>query len=371
MGFSSLNLHSDLVTRAKALGFTHPTPIQIQAIPVALEKRDIIGLAQTGTGKTAAFILPIVQLIAAAPRKRGVSALILAPTRELAEQIHEVAVTFGRELQVTSTPIFGGVNINSQIVQLRRGVDIVVACPGRLLDHVGRRTINLSTIDTLVLDEADQMLDMGFFPTIKKITALLPTQRQTLLFSATMPAEIEKLTRNIQKNPVKIQVDRREVTTQISHSLYPVQQNRKMELLQHIIQKENSFSTLVFTRTKYRARQLAEKLIKTGLKATSLHGNLSINQRRNAVDGFKKGNYRILVATDIAACGIDISGISHVINFDVPVTPEIYIHRIGRTGRAAETGVAYTFASNEKMSVINQIERVLKSKLPINKHSFN
>ena len=371
MSFDSLHLHSDLAKRVKELGYTAPTPIQNQAIPVVLQKKDIIGLAQTGTGKTAAFLLPIIQHIIEAPRTRGIKALILAPTRELAEQIHEVAVSFGRDLQVHSTAIYGGVNINGQINQLKRGVDIVVATPGRLQDHLGRQTINLSSVEFFVLDEADQMLDMGFFPAIKKINASLPQQRQTLLFSATMPPEIEKLTKSIQKNPVKIQVDRREATTQVAHSLFPVQQNRKIELLQHIIEQENSFSTLVFARTKHRARQLAEKLARTGLKATSLHGNLSINQRRNAVEGFKTGRYHILVATDIAARGIDISGISHVINYDVPVTPEIYIHRIGRTGRAAETGVAYTFASNDEMSAITQIERVIKSKLPVNKHSFN
>ena len=370
MSFEELNLNADLIKRTGELGFKTPTPIQTQAIPLALEGKDLIGLAQTGTGKTAAFILPIIQNILKAPRSREIKALILAPTRELAEQINEVAVLFSRNLQIKSTTIFGGVNINSQINQLKRGVDIVVACPGRLLDHMDRKTVNLSGIEMLVLDEADQMLDMGFFPAIRKITAALPRERQTLLFSATMPAEIEKLTKNIQNNPERIEVGKRDVTTQVAHSIYPIQQNRKSELLHHIIQKENSFSTLVFTRTKHRARQLAEKLSKTGLKATSLHGNLSINQRRHAVEGFKKGTYNILVATDIAARGIDISGISHVINYDVPVTPEIYIHRIGRTGRAAETGVAYTFASSDEMTAVNQIEKILKSKLPVNKHSF-
>ncbi|MES0488912.1 MAG: DEAD/DEAH box helicase [Leptospirales bacterium] len=370
MGFNSLNLHSKLAARAETLGFKAPTPIQLAAIPVALKKTDIIGLAQTGTGKTAAFILPILQNIITSPRKPGIKALIIAPTRELAEQINEVAISFGGELKVRSVSIFGGVNINTQVKELRRGVDIVVACPGRLLDHINRKTINLSTVETLVLDEADQMLDMGFFPDIKKITGKLPRQRQTLLFSATMPSAIEKLTQSIQQNPVKIQVDRREPTTQVEHSMYPVQQHRKKDLLQYVIKKENSFSTLVFTRTKHRAKQLAQKLSKTGHKATSLHGNLSISQRRHAVEGFKKGKYHILVATDIAARGIDISGISHVINYDVPVTPETYIHRIGRTGRAAETGVAYTFASNEEMGAVSQIEKILKSKLPVNKHSF-
>ncbi len=371
MGFNSLNLNSDLTTRANTLGFKEPTPIQLQAIPIILEKRDVIGLAQTGTGKTAAFVLPILHHIITSKKKQGVKALILTPTRELAEQIHKVADTFGRKLQVRSLPIFGGVNMARQIEQLDKGVDIVVACPGRLLDLMNRNFINLSNLETLVLDEADQMLDMGFFPDIKKITAAIPRKRQTLLFSATMPSEIEKLQKNILNNPLKVQVDRREATKQVAHSIYPVPEKRKPELLQHIIETENSFSTLIFTRTKHRAKNLAQKLAKTGLKATSLHGNLSINQRRNAVEGFKKGKYHILVATDIASRGIDISGISHVINYDVPVTPEIYIHRIGRTGRAAETGIAYTFAGREEMGAIAQIEKILKSKLPINQHNFN
>jgi ATP-dependent RNA helicase RhlE len=357
MSFHSLKLHSDLTARANALGFKDPTPIQVNAIPAALSGKDIIGLAQTGTGKTAAFILPILHNILISPEKRGIQALILTPTRELAEQIHKVAESFGRKLNVRSIPVFGGVSINRQIDQLEKGIDIIVACPGRLLDLMNRKSVDLSKIEILVLDEADQMLDMGFFPGIKKITAALPRERQTLLFSATMPAEIEKLQKHIMKKPLKIQVDRREATKQVAHSLYPVAEKRKSELLQHIIETEKSFSTLVFTRTKHRAKSLAQRLAKTGLKATSLHGNLSINQRRNAVEGFKKGKYHILIATDIASRGIDISGISHVINYDVPVTPEIYIHRIGRTGRAAQSGIAYTFAGNEEMGAVAQIER--------------
>lgn len=371
MGFNSLNLHTDLIARANALGFKEPTPIQLQAIPAALQRKHIIGLAQTGTGKTAAFVLPILHHILVSREKRGGQALILTPTRELAEQINNVADSFGRNLGIRSVSVFGGVNINRQIEQLQKGVDIIVACPGRLLDLMNRRSVDLSKIETLVIDEADQMLDMGFFPGIKKITAALSRERQTHLFSATMPGEIEKLQKHVLKNPLKIQVDRREATKKVSHSLYPVPERRKSDLLQHIIETEKSFSTLIFTRTKHRAKSLAQKLTKTGLKATSLHGNLSINQRRNAVEGFKKGKYHILVATDIASRGIDISGISHVINYDVPVTPEIYIHRIGRTGRAAESGIAYTFAGNDEMGAVAQIEKVLKSKLPVNQHNFN
>jgi ATP-dependent RNA helicase RhlE len=370
MGFNSLDLHPEIVKQLKEQGFENPTPIQTQAIPELLNNKDVIGLAQTGTGKTAAFMLPILHQIISGPRNRNIKALIIAPTRELAEQIHEVAVLFGRSLNITSASIFGGVSISGQIRQLERGVDIVVACPGRLLDHINRKTIKLSGIQMLVLDEADQMLDMGFFPNIKKITSFLPENRQTLLFSATMPKEIEALTKTIQRNPVKVQVGRVEAAKQVAHSVFEVKHGRKTELLQHLIEKENSFSTLVFTRTKHRAKSLALKLSKYGAKVTSLHGNLSVNQRRNAIDGFKTGKYHILVATDIAARGIDISGISHVINYDVPVTPEIYIHRIGRTGRAAQTGVAYTFADNEEMRAIAQIEKVLKNKLPVNSHAF-
>lgn len=370
MNFHSLNLHSDLSTRAEALGWNTPTPIQLQAIPSAIDRKDMIGLARTGSGKTAAFILPILHRILTTPRSKGIRALILAPTRELADQICEVAVAFGRDLDIRCAAIYGGVNLNKQIHELRKRIDLVVACPGRLLDHLGRLTIDLSNVETVVLDEADQMLDMGFFPDIKKIITFLPRQRQTLLFSATMPGAIEALTRSIQNHPIRIQVDRQEATKQVAHSLYTVQQNRKMELLKHVIEQDDPFSTLVFTRTKHRAKQLALKLSKTGFKVASLHGNLSVNRRKEAIDGFKKGEYQILVATDIAARGIDISGISHVINFDVPVTPEIYIHRIGRTGRAAQTGTACTFASHEEMEAIYKIEKVLKSKLPVNSHRF-
>ncbi|MDH5717753.1 MAG: DEAD/DEAH box helicase [Spirochaetia bacterium] len=374
MSFFSLELHNELLTRVEKLGFVHPTPIQKQAIPVILQGRDITGIAQTGTGKTAAFILPILHkniILQNKGEKKVIKALIVAPTRELAEQIHEVIITFGSGLGIRSSAIFGGMNINNQIKELNKGVDIVVGCPGRLLDHLARKTIDLSKVETYVLDEADQMLDMGFLPDIKKITSRLPHKRQTLLFSATMPTQIQKLTKTIQIDPKQIEIRKSEAATQVTHSMYTIDQNRKPELLKHIITNENSFSTLVFTRTKYRAKILASKLAKGGLNATALHGNLSINQRRNAVDGFKKGKYQIMVATDIAARGIDISSISHVVNFDVPDTPETYIHRIGRTGRAAKTGIAYTFADRTEMKAIYQIEKLLKKKIMINSHDFN
>lgn len=338
-----------------------------------MQRHDITGIAQTGTGKTAAFVLPILHSLIVSPRKRekrAIKALVIAPTRELAEQIHEVVIAFGSTSGIRSTAIFGGVNINRQLQELNKGVDVVVGCPGRLLDHLARKTIDLSKVETYVLDEADQMFDMGFLPDIKKITSRLPLKRQTLLFSATMPDQIQKLTKTIQIKPKQVEVGKSEATKQVAHSLYTIDQRQKPDLLKYIIGNENSYSTLVFTRTKHRAKNLAQKLAKGGLNATALHGNLSVNQRRNAIDGFKKGKYQVMVATDIAARGIDISTISHVINFDVPQTPETYIHRIGRTGRAAKTGVAYTFVDKSEMKSIYLIEKLLKKKISKNNHSF-
>jgi len=373
MGFSSLGLHKDLLTRVEKLGFDQPTPIQKQAIPLVLQHQDVTGIAQTGTGKTAAFVLPILHSLISSnqgEKKRSVRALIIAPTRELAEQIQKVVIDFGAGSGIRSTTIFGGVSINRQISDLQKGVDVVVGCPGRLLDHINRQTMNLSSVEHYVLDEADQMFDMGFLPDIKKITSRLPDQRQTLLFSATMPGQIQNLTKAIQKKPVQVEVSRSEATKQVTHSLYRIEQSRKPDLLRSIIAKEGSYSTLVFTRTKHRAKNLALKLAKGGMNATALHGNLSVNQRRNALEGFKKGKYQIMVATDIAARGIDISTISHVINYDVPDTPETYIHRIGRTGRAANTGVAFTFVDKAEMSAIAQIEKLLRKKILVNVHDF-
>jgi len=372
MNFSSLKLHNDIVAQTKSLGYKQPTPIQQQAIPALLNKKDIIGLAQTGTGKTLAFLLPIIHhLIITSEQSHKIKVLILAPTRELAEQIHLVTQKFAKKHNINSVAIFGGVKISKQISQLKQGVDIVVACPGRLMDLLERKTIKLGNLQTLVLDEADQMLDMGFLPDIKKIISLIPKQRQTLLFSATMPIEIEKLGKQILKQPQKIQVDKREVTSQVVHSLYLIEEVEKINLLLHLINNESFYSMLVFTRTKTRAITLCQKLAKENkVKATALHGDLSISKRRRAVEDFKKGKFHVLVATDIAARGIDISDISHVINYDVPITPEFYIHRIGRTGRANQTGVAYTFASNKEMILIKQIEKELKKKISLVKHNF-
>lgn len=370
MSFNSLNLSVGLTDRIRVLGFDRATPIQAKAIPLVLENRDILGLAQTGTGKTAAFILPILQKISENQMRKGIQALIVVPTRELAEQIEEATNSFGRNLPVRCLSLFGGVKIDNQIKRLQHQVDLVIACPGRLLDHINRKTIDLSTIKTLVLDEADQMLDMGFLKDIKKIIEVIPEKRQTLLFSATMPREIERFAKNIQRSPKRIQIEKQKVNRQIDHALYKVKNENKKALLKDVIKKAESSSMLVFTRTKHKARQLSKTLAKAGFKATALHGNLNINQRRKAVQGFKEKRFDVLVATDIAARGIDIKNISHVINFDVPTTSETYIHRLGRTGRAQKTGKALTFASNEEMKYIKQIEQKIKSRLPITEYSL-
>jgi ATP-dependent RNA helicase RhlE len=319
---------------------------------------DVMGLAQTGTGKTAAFGLPILNSLAAG--KRGeVRALIIAPTRELAEQIHESIETLGKKTGLKSVTVYGGVNINPQINKLKRGVDIVVACPGRLLDHIGQGTIKLSKLEVLVLDEADHMFDMGFLPDIRRILKSIPAKRQTLLFSATMPPEIKKLAHDILNKPETIQVDNTAAAVTVSHALYPVAQHLKTKLLMELLRHTDTESVLIFTRTKHRAKRLGEQLEKTGYKAASLQGNLSQNRRQAALNGFRDGTYQILVATDIAARGIDVSQVSHVINYDIPDTPEAYVHRIGRTGRAAKTGDAFTMITNEDRQMVSTIERKL------------
>jgi ATP-dependent RNA helicase RhlE len=320
--------------------------------------RDVMGLAQTGTGKTAAFALPILQRLQPGPRGK-VRALVVAPTRELAEQINAAFATYGKETQLTSTTIYGGVGVNPQIAALRRGVDIVVACPGRLLDHIGQGNIDLSHLEVLVLDEADQMFDMGFLPDIRRILKAVPKTRQTLLFSATMPEAIRGLAGETLTSPVTVQVDRVAPAVTVSHALYPVDQHLKTALLLGLLQHTDTESVLVFTRTKHRAKRLDEQLQKAGFRAASLQGNLSQNRRQAALDGFRDGSFQILVATDIAARGIDVSQISHVINYDIPDTPEAYIHRIGRTGRAARTGDAFTLVTGEDTAMVRAIEKVL------------
>ena len=362
MEFNSFNFHPKIAAGINAAGYTTPTPIQAQAIPPVMQGRDVMGLAQTGTGKTAAFALPILQRLMEGERGR-IRALIVAPTRELAEQINESIIALGAQTNVRSMTVYGGVSINPQIQKLRRGVDIVVACPGRLLDHIGQGTINLSHVEIIVLDEADRMFDMGFLPDIRRIIKQIPRERQTLLFSATMPKEILRLAHEVLTNPETVQVDSLAPATTVSHALYPVAQHLKTDLLLQLLKKTSTESVLVFTRTKHRAKRLGERLTKVGYKAASLQGNLSQNRRMAALNGFRDGSVQILVATDIAARGIDVSQISHVVNFDIPDTPEAYIHRIGRTGRAARTGDAFTMVGSEDTLMVRAIEKALKQEI--------
>jgi len=360
--FEPFKFHPSITAGIKALGYTTPTPIQEQAIPPVLAGRDVMGLAQTGTGKTAAFVLPILQHLLQGPRGR-VRALIIAPTRELAEQIHVSIVALGRDTKIRSVTIYGGVGVNPQIQKLRAGVEIVVACPGRLLDHLNQKTIDLSHVEVLVLDEADRMFDMGFLPDIRRIIKQVPAKRQTLLFSATMPDDIRKLVRDVQHDPVTVQVGHSAPANTVSHALYPVEQHLKTALLMELLKHTDTESILIFTRTKHRAKRIGQQLEKAGYKAASLQGNLSQNKRQAALDGFRDGSYQILVATDIAARGIDVSSISHVINYDIPDTTDAYTHRIGRTGRAAKTGDAFTFVTREDEPLVKSIERVLGDKI--------
>lgn len=362
MDFKSFNFHPLVSAGVEAAGFVTPTPIQQEAIPSVMQGHDVMGLAQTGTGKTAAFALPILHRLVAGPRGK-VRALVVAPTRELAEQIHESITGLGRKCRLKSATIYGGVNINPQLHKLKAGLEIVVACPGRLLDHINQGTIDLSHLEVLVLDEADQMFDMGFLPDIRRILKHLPSKRQTLLFSATMPPDIRALAQDILSNPVTVQVSNLAPPVTVTHALYPVAQHLKTGLLLQLLQHTDTESVLVFTRTKHRAKRLGEQLEKAGYKAASLQGNLSQNRRQAALDGFRDGTYQILVATDIAARGIDVSQISHVVNYDIPDTPEAYVHRIGRTGRAAKSGDAFTMVTGEDTSMVLAIERKLGAKL--------
>ncbi|MEI8174093.1 MAG: DEAD/DEAH box helicase [Deltaproteobacteria bacterium] len=358
MSFKSFNLHPHIESGIKAVGYTAPTPIQIQCIPSILQKRDLMGLAQTGTGKTAAFVLPILQRFMDGPRKH-IRALIIAPTRELAEQIHEHVCQLGRHTKLKSVTIYGGVSKNPQIGKLRDGIDIAVACPGRLVDLMNQGVIDLSRLEVLVLDEADRMFDMGFLPDIRKIIKSLPAQRQTLLFSATMPDDIRKLAQEILRNPLNVRVDDTIPISTVSHAIYPVESHLKAALLMKILDRTNTDSVLVFTRTRDRATRLAKQMKSAGFVAASLQGDLPQNQREAALSGFRNGKYRILVATDIAARGIDVSRISHVINYDMPDTVDAYTHRIGRTGRASRTGDAFTFVTLKDRAFVWNIERAL------------
>ena len=328
MSFSQFDLNPRLQDAIRALGYLKPTPIQTQAIPPVLAGHDVIGLAQTGTGKTAAFALPILQRLIKGPRGK-LRALVVAPTRELAEQIHDSFGELGRKTGLRSVTLYGGVSMSAQVHKLHEGADIAIACPGRLLDHVAQKTISLAQIEVLVLDEADHMFDMGFLPDVRRILKAVPAQRQTLMFSATMPDDIRVLAQEALRNPVTIQVDRPAPATTVSHAIYPVAQHLKTPLLLELLRSTDTESVLIFTSTKHRAKKLGEKLAALGYKASSIQGNLSQNRRQAALDGFRDGSYQILVATDIAARGIDIIELPHVVNFEMPNVSEDYVHRIG------------------------------------------
>jgi ATP-dependent RNA helicase RhlE len=362
LSFKEFSFDPRIGAGIQAMGYVTPTPIQQQAIPAVLKGRDVLGTAQTGTGKTAAFMLPILQRLTQGPRGR-VRALIVAPTRELAEQIHQDGVDLGRRTQVRSVTVYGGVSRNNQVQALRRGAEIVVACPGRLLDLAGDRSVDLSHVEVLVLDEADRMCDMGFLPDIRRILKLLPAQRQTLFFSATMPQEIRELADSILRNPVTVQIGEIAPANTVSHALYPVSQRLKKKLLLATLEQTATGRVLIFTRTKYRARNLARDLERQNYRVSALQGNMSQNNRQRAIDGFRNGRYDILVATDIASRGIDVSEISHVINFDMPDTVDAYTHRIGRTGRAHQTGEAFTFMAQGDEPLVRQIEKVLGERI--------
>lgn len=356
--FTALGLAHPIVDAVVEAGYTTPTPIQEQAIPVALSGRDVMGLAQTGTGKTAAFTLPILHRLLGGPRR--LRALILTPTRELCQQVEESFRKYGRFSEIDVAPIYGGVAYEPQERALADGVDVLVATPGRLIDHMERGNVPLGLLEILVLDEADRMLDMGFAPQISRIANGISSYRQTLLFSATMPPEVEALARKYLRRPIVVQVGRRsQAAHTVRHAVYPVPASRKTALLVALLQKPGMDSVLVFSRTKHGADRVVRQLNDSGIESTALHADKTQAQRTSALEAFKRGKVRVLVATDIAQRGLDISGISHVINYDVPGQAEDYVHRIGRTGRAAQSGDAFTFMAPDEIAMVRTIERVL------------
>ncbi|MBS4096472.1 MAG: DEAD/DEAH box helicase [Sulfuricella sp.] len=371
MSFASLGLSEELVRAVTERGYTEPTPIQAQAIPAVLSGGDLLAGAQTGTGKTAGFVLPILQRLSdksvkgPSEGRAPIRALILTPTRELAAQVEESVREYGKHLKINSMVMFGGVNINPQITRLRSRVDVLVATPGRLLDHVQQKTLDLSHIEILVLDEADRMLDMGFIRDIKRVLALLPRNRQNLLFSATFSDEIKTLADGLLNKPAMIEVARRNATAEtISQKIYPVDRDKKRELLSHLIKERNWFQVLVFTRTKHGANRLAEQLSKDGISSLAIHGNKSQSARTRALSEFKSGALQVLVATDIAARGIDISELPHVVNYELPHVSEDYVHRIGRTGRAGNEGEASSLVCVDELKLLADIERLIKREIP-------
>jgi ATP-dependent RNA helicase RhlE len=362
--FEELRLAPELLQAVRDAGYEHPTPIQSQAIPIILRGRDIIGLAQTGTGKTAAFTLPVVHRLLDGPARR-VRALVLTPTRELTAQVKESFTQYAAQTPLEVAEVYGGVPIRPQESALRRGVDVVIATPGRLIDHMERQNVVFDDLEVLVLDEADRMLDMGFAPQLNRIVSEIPSYRQTLLFSATMPPEVEALARKYLRKPLVVQVGRRsEAASTISHAVYPVPRERKSALLVELLKRDSMDSVLIFTRTKHGADKVVRNLQREGIEATAMHADKTQAQRTQALEQFKCGKVRVLVATDIAQRGLDIAGISHVINYDVPAQPEDYVHRIGRTGRAAATGDAFTFMATDEIAMVRTIERVLGQPIP-------
>ncbi|MEO0350582.1 MAG: DEAD/DEAH box helicase [Cyanobacteria bacterium P01_A01_bin.15] len=370
MSFDTLGLCAELLRAIDDQGYTEPTPIQQQAIPVILDGHDVMAGAQTGTGKTAGFTLPMLQRLSQSPAPKGrrpIRALVLTPTRELAAQVGDSIETYGRHLPLRSAVVFGGVKINPQIRQLRHGVDILVATPGRLLDHAGQKTVDLSQVEILVLDEADRMLDMGFIHDIRKVLTLLPQQqyRQSLLFSATFSKDIKRLAGNLLNQPKLIEVAVQNATADgIQQVIYPVDKSRKRELLSHMIGSRNWRQVLVFTRTKHGANRLAQQLEKDGLSAAAIHGNKSQGARTRALAAFKSGKVRVLVATDIAARGLDIAQLPHVVNYELPNVAEDYVHRIGRTGRAGSEGEAVSLVCVDEHKLLRAIERLLRQDIP-------
>lgn len=374
MSFESLGLRAELLRAVAEAGYSTPTPIQQQAIPSVLEGRDIMGGAQTGTGKTAGFTLPLLQRLMqqspsstkpAGNKPRAIRALVLTPTRELAAQVADSVATYGKYLPLSSAVMFGGVSINPQIKQLRKGVDILVATPGRLLDHVSQNTVDLSQLEILVLDEADRMLDMGFIRDIRKVLALLPKQKQTLFFSATFSDEIKQLANQLLNSPVLVEVARRNTTAEsVSQLVHPVDKSRKRELLSYLIGSNNWQQVLVFNRTKHGANRLAEQLNTDGISSAAIHGNKSQGARTKALADFKSGKVRVLVATDIAARGLDIDQLPHVVNYDLPNVAEDYVHRIGRTGRAGNEGSAISLVCVDEHKLLKDIERLIKREIP-------
>lgn len=368
MSFAELGLKAELLRAIDAQGYTRPTPIQAQSIPSVLEGRDVLAGAQTGTGKTAAFTLPMLQLLSRDPKRSAGAprALVLTPTRELAAQVKANIDTYGANLKLKNAAVFGGVSINPQKDLLRRGVDILVATPGRLLDHLNQRTVDLSQVEILVLDEADRMLDMGFIHDIRKVISQLPRQRQNLLFSATYSKDIKRLAEDILHDPARIEVARHNTAAEtVTQHVYRIDKKGKRDLLIHLINEGQWFQVLVFSRTKHGANKLVEQLNRAGLEAAAIHGNKSQAVRTKALAGFKKGTIRVLVATDIASRGLDIDRLPHVVNFELPNVPEDYVHRIGRTGRAGEEGAAISLVSDDEVKLLKDIQRLLKKDIPV------